>query len=81
MYILQWAAYAISQCLEIEKAVPEADRWMNKFEAGCEEYRIYMSKQKQSDKPARYGVDEEWWKRNPSSSIIVVSPYSSMGGA
>lgn len=70
-----WAAYAIASCLEIEKAIPEADRYKAKFEAATEEYRIYASKQKQGDKPARYGMGTEPWRRNASSSVIFIDPY------
>lgn len=75
-----WAAYGIAACLEIEKAIPEADRYRAKFEAAKEEYRIYASKQKQGDKPARYGTTGEPWRRSASSSVIFLDPYPTMGG-
>lgn len=75
-FLKAWASYAVAESLDIEKAVPEADRRMGMFEAGCENYRIYMGKQRQADRPARYGRPQQPWRRNPSSSVVFIDPLS-----
>jgi hypothetical protein len=76
-FLTAWAAKAIARCLRIEKDYDGADRFMAIHNAGVEELRIYAGKQKQQDRPARYGTIQEPWRQNASSSVILVDPYPS----
>jgi hypothetical protein len=75
-FLWPWACYAIAKCKRMEQAIGEAQEYEGQFEAGKEQYRIYMGKQKQQDKPARYGMQDDLWRRNPSSSVVIVDPNS-----
>jgi hypothetical protein len=74
-YLPTWAYGVIARCMRIEKAYEEAEYYNAKYEKGKEEYRIWASKQRQGQKPARYGVIVEPWRQNASSSVILVDPY------
>ena len=78
-FINAWAAGAIARCLRIEKAHAEADKYQQIHDAGAEAYRIYASRQRQTQKPARYGMVIEPWRQNASSSVILVDPTPTMG--
>lgn len=71
-YLSNWAAYAIAKCKEIEGDFTAVQYYNQVFEKGVEDFRIYSCKRKQADSPARYGLAGEPWRRNPSSSVIVV---------
>jgi hypothetical protein len=75
-----WAAYAIARCKRIENAHSESQMYVTAFDKACEDYRIYASTRRQSDKPARYGSAIEPWRRNPSSSVVVVDPFPTAMG-
>lgn len=69
------ACGAASYCIENEKAAAESDRWTAIFKAYCEDFRIYMSRQKQSDNPPSYGPSFAPWRQNASSSVVLIDPY------
>ena len=64
----------MERALRTEKAHDEANEYKQMYEKYLDEYRIYCSRQRNADKPARYGTVTEPWRRNASSSIIVISP-------
>jgi hypothetical protein len=78
-FLKGWAAGCIARCLRIEKAHAEADIYEAQFASYTEQYRIYASRQRNANKPARYGTQRSPWQNNPSSSVIVVDPYSGQG--
>lgn len=77
-FLWAWSCGAISKCKEIEGDIVNAQRYDGIFRQGIEDYRVYAGKQKQGDRQARYGTAMEPWRRNPSSSVILVDPSPQM---
>lgn len=65
-------------CLMTEKALGEVEYHDQQFKAYSEMFRVYQGRQKQSDRPPRYGPILEPWRQNASSSVILVDPYPKM---
>lgn len=74
-FLRGWAAGAIARCLRIEKAHAEAQMYEAIHAEETEKYRVWASRQRQSQKPARYGIVVEPWRQNASSSVILVDPF------
>lgn len=77
-FLWPWACAAIAKCKRIEMAIGEAQEYEAIFEKGKEEYRMYACRQKKGESPARYGTEQQPWRRNASSSVIFVDPFPLM---
>jgi hypothetical protein len=81
MFMWGWCCGAIAKCLRIEKAIAEAQEYEAIFAQYCEKFRIYAGKQKQADRPARYGAtNQDPWRRSASSSVILIDQFPRFGG-
>jgi hypothetical protein len=80
MYLWPWACGTIGKSLLIEKAYQEAQFYDAIYQKGKEDFRLWMSKQQQADRPARYGSQRMPWTYNPSSSVVFVDPFSGATG-
>jgi len=78
-YLWPWACGAIARAILIEKGAAEAAQYDAIYQKGMADYKAYMSRHKNGDSPARYGMNMNPFTRNPSSSVIIVDPYSGRG--
>jgi hypothetical protein len=69
-----WVAYGVGQSLLIEKAYDEAATWMATYEKRKEAYRVFATRGRQGTKAASYGTQVPPWRRDASSSVIILSP-------
>jgi hypothetical protein len=78
-FLQGWASGTIADCLSAEKMFGEAQPYQAFFDRRKEEYRIYATKHKNSNKTLKYGANTPPWRRSASSSIIIVDPTPTMG--
>lgn len=69
-----WYSYAVGQSLLIEKSYDEAATWMATYEKRKQAFKEYAARNKQGTKAPSYGNQGEPWRRNASSSVIIISP-------